>query len=503
MSLQGQKVVSSEEMQRVEKEAFQKGRSGKAFMQTMGEVLFQKIKSEARFKNKAVLIAGKGNNAGDGFTALVPLLKEGFKTRALMLYKEAHLSPLCKEAYQKYLAAGGKGIFIKSAKDFEIENEETVIDGIFGTGLKGEMDKHIAKIIEKLNQTKNFKVSIDIPSGLDGNTGQLLPIAFKADKTFYLGFPKKGFFLEKGFEYVGLLENIDFGLGEEAESLARADFYLIDEKFCFSLLPKAKRTQHKYEAGYVVGIAGSPSMEGAANLSAKAALRSGAGLVRIFLAGEKTDYKKLTDEIIKEHLSQEKLPVVLDHLKKAQAVFIGPGLGRDDQTKKLFETILTQIQKPLVLDADALYFLAENPRLRLPSDTILTPHRGEMLRLLKSDNTKLPEEKFLEKCQDYTNQSSIILVLKGAPTFIFRKNLKPLVMARGSAGMATAGSGDVLTGIIASFLAKGLKAEEAAALGSFVHALAGEKAADAKTVYSMIASDLIESLPEVLRLFFS
>ncbi len=509
MSLQGIKVLSSSEMQNIEKAEIKKGVDNAAFMEKAGEEIANKIQKALKSnlikinkkttKIKIVLIAGKGNNAGDGFVALRHLLKKGYETRVLQLCQDSQYSLLCKRNCRLYLEAGGQAKFINDPKRLVFHHDEIILDGLFGTGLKGDMDNLLAASIEKINQAKNFTISIDIPSGLDGDSGKLLPVAIQADQTFYLGAPKKGFFLEQGWNYVGQLEAIDFGLRKAALDQAEADFYLVDETSACQLLPEIQRSQHKYEAGYVVGIAGSPSMEGAANLSARAAIRAGAGLVRVFLSGKKIDYKKLSDEIIKEHLELDNIKMTLEACDKAAAVFIGPGLGREKETAEILKELLAKITKPVVLDADGLYFLAQNPQTVLPQETVLTPHRGEMLTLLNLPGQKLKDEPLFEKCQQFVDKKNCVLVLKGAPSFIFRKAEKPLIIPRGDPGMATAGSGDVLAGIIAALLAKKLKTDEAAILGVLIHSLAGEKAAQEKSSYSLMASDLIEALPLVFK----
>ncbi len=516
------RVLSSREMQNIEKLAIAEGASAFVFMQTAGQKIAEKILElfKKSIKNKhikaknIVLAAGKGNNAGDGFVVLLQLLKAGFKTRCLNLYPEKYFSPLASQTYQQYLSAGGKSLCLKEQKSEEqteifseiFAEDAIILDGIFGSGLKGEIDPMISQIIEKINQTKNYKISIDIPSGLDGDTGEIKPVAVKADLTCYLGAPKRGFFLENGFEQVGKLVKIDFGLDKKFLQTAQADFELLEKTGLGSQLPEIKRTQHKYEAGYVVGLSGSVSMEGAANLAARAALRSGSGMVRLFLAGGKSDYKKIDDEIIKEHLKTEtkELNRIVDMCNQAGAVFVGPGLGRTKAIAQVLKAVLPQIKKPLVIDADGLYFLAQNPDLKLPENIVLTPHKGEMLRLLNEKDKSIKDEKLLEKCQKFTEKKNCILVLKGAPSFIFQKQKRPLIIARGDPGMATAGSGDVLTGMIAAFSArKNIKKAnsflKAAVLAVFIHSLAGEKAAEKKSSYSLMASDLIESLPDVFK----
>ncbi len=247
------------------------------------------------------------------------------------------------------------------------------------------------------------------------------------------------------------------------------------------VLPPINPSRHKYEAGYVIGVGGSLHMPGAAALASMAVLRSGAGIVRLF-----TDAPAhLAPEIIREEYS---LSRIQEEARRARAYFIGPGLGRDSTTEKRLKALLVAICLPSVLDGDALFFLAKNRSWKIPNNAILTPHQGEMEQLLK----KPPS---LKNCQEYVTRQKTTLILKGAPTIIFHPAKKPIVGASGNGAMATAGTGDVLTGILAGLLAQEMAPYQAALLGVYLHSLAGECAAKALTPYCMIASDLLDYLP--------
>ena len=282
--------------------------------------------------------------------------------------------------------------------------------------------------------------------------------------------------------------------------LAKADFYLIDEKKVSSLLPEIKKVRHKYAAGFVVGISGSLGMEGAANLSAKAALRSGAGIVKLFIQDycktEKT--KQMTDEIVKIDFDYGKKEEILSVCNKAKAVFIGPGIGRSKEINDFLLYLLPKITSSVVLDADGLYFFSNNLECHLPEKIVMTPHKKEMLKLLKKENN-LSDQELLSLCQDFCEKYNTFLVLKGPCNFIFCPSKKPLIITKGDPGMATAGVGDVLTGVITALIAQGLCVYEGAVLGTYLHGFAGEIAAKEKTSYSLIASDIIEHLPDAFK----
>lgn len=239
-------------------------------------------------------------------------------------------------------------------------------------------------------------------------------------------------------------------------------------------------------------------MPGAALLASFAALRAGAGIVRLLHpCGMETELSGAPFELIREGWDGKDLQHLQQEASRAKAMLIGPGIGRSNAAKKMLHQILKKIDLPMVLDADALYFLAEHSSWQLPAGSLLTPHHGEM-NLLLSQFTRDKKE-LLELCQAFAEEKKVTVVLKGAPTFIFHPSAAPLVITRGDPGMATAGSGDVLTGIIAAMVAQGLDARTAAALSVYLHGCSGEAAADFLTSYCMTASDLIDFLPEAFK----
>lgn len=498
MSLRGLKIVTGKEMAKTESLAFKEGCDEKEFMLNAGLKVAKGVE-QFLSKNKGTkhvfLLAGKGNNAGDGYVALKYLLEKGISVRAFQLFDFDDCSKLCSFHGKEFMKMGGNIQFLDSVYDLIFEKEGVILDGVLGTGFSGELKSPIFEVVEKANASKLPILSIDCPSGLDTNTGKVESIAMKAKQTFFLGLPKIGFFISDGYNYVGELRHGDFGLPQKFIEKAEGVAYLIDDKKLKDTLPEVKRVRHKYQAGYVIGIAGSKGMGGAAKLSSLAALRSGAGMVRLFYPEDaEEEMENAPMELIREKRDRNK---VLEAQEKAKAFFIGPGLGRSDDTASFLKEILPKINKPCVLDADALFFLSEHLDIQLPEKCIITPHIQEMMRLLKIQDAD--PFTFHRHVQEFSEKHQLITVLKGAPNFIFCPGDLPLVMYRGDPGMATAGTGDVLTGIIAALLAQGLDSYHAAILGSFLHALAGEKSARTKTSYSLIASDLLLSLPSAFK----
>ncbi len=481
----GQKIVTAEEIRKLEKLASSSD-AGK-FMDKAASgiaLITEQFIEKNNLPKKIILLTGKGNNGGDAYTAGALLLEQGFSVLAISAFPLKDCTPLCRERHDRFIQHGGQ---VQPLSHFNPEGYSVILDGLVGTGFQGKASGNLAKAIEWAHNSDLPILALDIPSGLNGTTGEVASIAIEAAATLYLGLPKIGFFLDKGWDHVGNLIGVDFGLPEKLMLQAKEEALLLDPT---SLeLPILRRSRHKYEAGYVLGIAGSPQMPGAAALATAGVLRSGAGIVRLFSMPE-TPSSHLLSEVIHEdyHLKR-----VQEEAKRASAYFVGPGLGRTPAVEKLLKELLPTLRLPTVLDADALYFLAKNPSWKLPSHTILTPHHGEMEKILKKKPT-------LKACQDYVEKKKVTLVLKGAPTIIFYPKKKPLIIAHGDPGMATAGSGDVLTGILAGLLAQKMAPQNAAALGVFLHAAAGEIAALHLTSYCMIASDILRYLPEVFTI---
>lgn len=480
-------VVTAQEMRRLEELAYAAGESDERFMERAGRAVATAIEKRLLSPSAGMvsLILGKGNKAGDALVAGAILLKKGYQVRGyLVLAPLQECSPLCQLMAKRFQQEGG------TIQNFRGDFPEPglLVDGLVGTGFSGKAEGALLEAIESANRSKLPIIAVDIPSGLNGSTGEVGSVATIASETVTMGLPKIGFYIGKGWDLIGKLTIAEFGLPAAILSKVQPEAYLFADDEASELLPKIKRSRHKYQRGYLVTLAGSPGMPGAALLTCYAALRAGSGIVRLFHPpGMETEFAPY--ELIREEYTEERF---FEECKRAKAVAIGPGLGRTPEIFKLLEQILPKIQLPSVLDADSLFYLAEHPNALLPKETVLTPHHGEMERILKEPPT-------LKNCQDYVEKRKVTLVLKGAPTVIFQSGEKPLIVSRGDPGMATAGSGDVLTGIIGSLLSQGLGAYKAAALGVFLHALAGEMAALQKTAYAVIASDLIEALPKVFR----
>lgn len=469
------KVVTREEARRVERFALERGTSEEGLMEEAGQQVAEVALQVHRGETFTLLI-GKGNKGGDAYRAGIALLEAKRRVVALRLTSAEAASPLQQKFRRLFLERGGEELPPNAPL------QGCLIDGLLGTGMQGEISAPFQELMGRANRSRLPLLAIDLPSGIDPNSGQNLGSALVATATVALAFPKLGCFLRDGWNHTGQLFVRSIGLPEEAIAEAHGSALLLDPKSLS--LPPLVRNRHKYQAGYLLGWGGSKVYAGAAKLASLAALRSGAGLVRLFTGEE---IAPLPDEVIGEVWNKKGWN---EEVKRARACFIGPGISPSRPLAKYWREKIPKLPLPTVLDAGALL-----PKVRsYPAQSILTPHRGEALHLLElSKETR--EEELFAKIAAFCEKKSVILILKGAPTFIFAPNRPPTIVPYGDPGMATAGSGDVLTGVLGALLAQGLDAYEASCLGVYLHAIAGERAAGKKGSHGMIARDLIEELP--------
>jgi hydroxyethylthiazole kinase-like uncharacterized protein yjeF len=496
------KIVTSKEMAALEAKAFRSGHSEAAFMDKAGEgvafIVGEYLESHG-LQPHILLLCGKGNNAGDAYVAGIQLLELEYEVTAIQVVPIQETSSLCQQHYHTFMKEGGK-IWDGSypVEHLFFGDVGIMVDGLFGTGFRGTVQEPFASIIELANRSRKPIISIDIPSGLSGETGAVEGEVIAAAETAFLGLPKVGFFLREGWDCVGKLRHVDFGLPQQLIDESKPNLMMLTPEFLQPLMPKIRRSRHKYQAGYVVGLAGSPLLPGAAILSASAALRSGAGIVRLlYPEGMREEFAGSLPELILTPYAPDGSAEVLAHLNRATAAFIGPGLSTTPSVRAMLRTVLPLLEVPCVIDADALTVLAEED-IALPRHTILTPHHGELARLLHIPKFEEITSELITLCQQYADKHHVTLILKGGPTFVFHPNKTIVINPTGDPGMATAGSGDVLTGLIASLLAQGMPTSHAAMVGVFVHGLAGEHAALDYTSYCMTASDITSYFPEAL-----
>ncbi|MDD3488553.1 MAG: NAD(P)H-hydrate dehydratase [Paludibacter sp.] len=463
-------------------------------MERAAQAIFEAYAKSFDLQRPVLVVAGPGNNGGDALALARILVWVKSDVRVLLLHN-GKLSADCETNLQSLRNLKAEIITeITDSFAFSNVNKETVIvDGIFGSGLSRPAEGIFAESIEHINRSGCEVASIDVPSGLNGehNPDISVPIV-KATRTFTLQFPKLAFLLpETGF-FAGIWSVLDIGIHPEAISQTDTPYFLIEKKDIQPKIKKREKFSHKGTYGHALIFAGSRDMAGAAVLSSEAALRSGAGLVTVHSAScNRIILQTAVPEVIFESDNNENYNSEFRDLKKYNAIAIGPGINQANETAAFIKDILAACENPVVLDADALNIIAANKDLMhlTPENSILTPHPKEFERLFgKSTNSY----ERLQKASGIAQSHKIIIVLKGAHTQIFMPDGKIYFNSTGNPGMATAGSGDVLTGILAGLLAQGYQPQYAALTGVFLHGLAADLIPE--TEETMLASDIIRGL---------
>jgi len=461
---------------------------------------------------KVVIFCGKGNNGGDGFVVGRYLYDAGIDVRIFFIGAANKLSDDARINRNSAVETGVAVEEIKSVNDIDPNLHCThIIDAIFGTGFQGVPHGLAAELIEYINRKNATVISIDLPSGLNADNGQHEGAVVRADFTFTLAIPKYGLYLSPGRELAGQVEIVQIGIPDEDIEKLKLPHQLITADMVASKLPKRKPDGHKGDFGYLLIIAGSTGLTGAAELTANSAMRSGCGMVRVacpdstqpVLAAKLTEIMThpLPDVAKKGALALRGLGEIRQLALDYDALAFGPGIGRHHETIELVKRFVADNEKPIVIDADGLFALSPKTDVLKQSKApmLLTPHAGEFKRLSGLDAPTDIHERF-KVALLFSKEYGVTLLLKGSPTIIATPSGDCYLNPTGNSGMAKGGSGDVLTGIIASLMAQGLSVEDAAVCGAYIHGLAGDFAADALTPRAMIAGDIIDFLPGAFEL---
>lgn len=431
------------------------------------------------------VLAGSGNNGGDGYVVARLAQADGLTVEVLQIADPSRLTGDAARAFAAYRDSGGRAEPFRALP----VRAGVIVDALLGTGLERPVEGPWAQAVEAINKSRAPVLAIDIPSGLHADTGAILGTAVRASATLSFIGLKQGLFTGAGPDCCGQIHFNALGVPAALYGLEILSARRIDWRQQASRFTPRRRAAHKGDFGHVLVIGGAPGMSGAARLAGEGALRAGAGLVTVATHPEHSALLNLTrPELMVAGVTEAR---ALDPLiERADWVAIGPGLGRGPWGRPLWEWVRS-LARPLVVDADALNLLAEEPLGR--DDWVLTPHPGEAARLLGCTTAEVQRDRFgaARRLQDLVGG---VIVLKGAGTLVQGQSHRPpAVCSDGNPGMATAGSGDVLTGVIAALGAQGLEAEEAACAGVCLHAAAGDRAAlDGEK--GMLAGDILECL---------
>lgn len=458
-------------------------------MERAAERLLEKIIQLFPGQYQYSLFAGPGNNGGDVVAIYRLMCKRNIQAQLFVVNPSDKFSSDCQENLDKLKYLNISYNRWKTISDFQhLEDNSIIIDGIFGSGLSKPVDGFYAALIDYLNVLPNKKIAIDIPSGLfdDDNSQNDGAIAY-ADITLSLQFPKLSFLFPENEKFVGDWHIIDINLLSEAINKTTTSDFFTEAGDIKQTLKKRDRFSHKGNFGHALIVAGSEGKYGAMILATKSCLRSGVGLVSVC---NKMPVAPIVHSSIPEAMF---IPADSIILQPFSTIGIGPGLGTEKNAQVFLEHIISNTKKPLVIDADAINILSmrQDMLLKVPENSILTPHVGEFERLVGKCSSGFER---LVKAKKFAQEHNIVLVLKGANTAIIDTNGNSYFNPTGNPGMSTGGSGDVLTGLITGILASGYQSLHAAILGVYIHGLAGDLALKTQSYESLIASDIINQI---------
>ena len=454
---------------------------------------------------KVAIICGKGNNAGDGYKAALELQNVGIKPQIFIMSDKKDIKGDSLFYYEKCIK---EDVAITHSIKPPKQKYDLIIDAILGTGFKGELRFPILDFAKWINSQNSLVLSIDIPSGVNGNNGNVAKNVVMAHATVTMGMIKVGMTLEPGKSQCGEIIPVDIGFPDIHNELPGIKYRMVDEDLAYKYLKAPDVNTYKHRQGKVLIIAGSSGMTGSAILASLGAIRSGAGLVTTCVPKslnniyETNIIEGLTvscEDDDKGHFTKSNYNEIANYFDWSDVLLIGPGLGQNESTKELVKKVITNYTKPLIIDADGLGCFTGNLKLlnKINSDYIITPHYGELARLINKSDIK---DKLIEYLQEFMNEFKGTLVAKNAPTLITQGN-EVRVNYTGNQGLATGGTGDVLSGVIASFVAQGIPTFIAAELGVLIHGKAADFVAEQKGYRGMIASDLLDMLPQTIMTY--
>ncbi len=510
------RVVSVKEMREIDRIAIKKlGIPGVVLMENAGQSVVSAMEDFFDLENvkEVTIVCGRGNNGGDGFVVARYLMNQKID---VCVYIIGNVSSIVGDAKTNLDIIKGLGLKPKTIKNksdlrklkLSLSASDIVVDAVFGTGFSGKIRGIGEDVVKEINESGRKIVSVDTPSGIDSDTGNVSGVAIKADLTVTMGLPKTGQFLYPAKHYTGELYVADIGFPEQVIENVNAGGTLVDDEILRRFIPWRAPNLHKGAFGRILIVAGSTGMTGAAAMAATSALRAGAGLVYLAIPEHLNSIleTKCTETITipvpqtdNGSISLKAYDIIMEQASGVDVMAIGPGLSQRPETQELVKKIVKNANIPLLIDADGINALAGHTTIlkKRKRPTIITPHPGEMARLINHSAGEIDKNRIIIS-QKYASEWGVILVLKGAPTVISDQEgkffLNPLV----NSGLATAGSGDVLTGLIIGFLAQKTTPLAAAVSGVYIHSLVGEVLKEKMGEHSIIAGDLIDAIPQAI-----
>lgn len=512
------KVATAEQMQELDRKSIETYKiPGIVLMENAGrgaaEVISKTFPDIQRWK--VAVISGKGNNGGDGFVIARHLMNQGVSVKVFLLTDPRALRGDAETNYQIFYRMKGEVLPVPSSKDFQkikkdLEKFDLLVDGIFGTGLDAEVRGYYREVIDHLNTLKKPMVAIDIPSGLDANTGKPFGTAIKATLTITFGLPKIGLLISPGLDYAGKVKVIDIGIPKKLVDEEKIQTFLLegDEVRHWASIRRPPET-HKGDYGHLLVLAGSVGKTGAAAMACEAALRMGAGLVTLAIPKSLNPIMemKLTEvmteplpETPKQTLSLRAYSSILRLCENKSAVVIGPGIGTFKETQALILKLVKSIEIPMIIDADGITALSTQSKIfpLVNRNLVLTPHPGEMARLIRSTPKEIQADR-IGISRNFAQSNHLYLVLKGHRTLIATPKGDIFINPTGNPGMASGGTGDVLTGMIGGLVCQGLDILTSLQISVYLHGWAGDEVAREIGEKSLVATDILRKIPTLLQ----
>ncbi len=511
-------LVTARQMSRMDINTIEEyGIPGAVLMENAGRGATRILLSKfGNLKNTNIgVVTGSGNNGGDGFVIARYLAEQGFTPEVFLLGSIKKVKGDAALNLSLLSELNISVIEITSQETFAMQQSsmlkcELWVDAIFGTGLNSNITGFIKTVIELINRTKKPVLSIDIPSGLHPDTGLPQGICIKADVTATFGYAKTGLITFPGIDYCGNIEVVDIGIPKHIEAKETLSTQLLTPQKISACYRPRGSNEHKGTTGHLLVFAGSTGKTGAAALTSQAAVRTGAGLVTLCTPENVNPIlEMLLPEVMtiplpeskSGELSKRSFDLAINASESKNCIAAGPGIGTSQQTTELINMIITRVDKPIILDADALNIISKDISIlkKIKGPAILTPHPKEMERLTGLSVTEIQNNR-IKAAGDFAKHHGVYLILKGARTVIAHPDGKVFINPTGNPSMASGGMGDVLTGMIAGFLAQGYPVADSAHMGVFLHGAAADILSSEKSPIGITASDIINEIPRLINM---
>ena len=492
------KILTNTEMSAVDRFTIKElSISGFTLMETAGKSVYEEIAKKIKRKNSILIIAGYGNNSGDGFVVCRYLNNNSYNVKLLLLNDEQNIKGDAKLHFDLLKKTG----FAQFVEKHEVNQYDYIIDAVFGTGFKGRLDESTKALFDRVNQSGSKIFSIDIASGLNGETG--FSEGINANITVTIGAMKLGQIINEGILHSGEIIIKDIGFPKKAFDVIKSDRFLVTNEYIRSIFPKRNQISYKHQFGKVLVVGGLKEMSGAVFMTGASALKSGAGLVKVVTSEEvysnhaSKHLELMIDSLFMEsesELNDLKYNRFNELCEWADVIVFGMGIGKHPIYKKLYKVLLG-LNRKMIIDADGIDLIKNDSFNNKSSDVLITPHSGEFERL---QNKKISET-ILDDLETVSKKYNVHCLLKGKTTIISTKDNQYYFDTNGNSALATAGSGDILSGLIAGFVAQTDSIKSGTIIANYLHGISAEIGSKKLTEFCFTATDILTYLPEAIK----